>query len=72
MIDATQLDATLLDADWIVCLGVTRQVMAGRVECPHLAGLRVDARGCEGCRHMAWRHDERDRRPSCSTPAEVS
>lgn len=63
------MDVSLLDADWMVCLGVTRQVEAGRVECPMRAGVPVDARACEGCRHMTWRHDERDRRPPCSTHA---
>jgi hypothetical protein len=55
-----------LEDDWIVCLGQTRPVVAGRVACPDRAELMPLA-VCLDCRHLAWRVGERDRPDPCST-----
>ena len=48
--------AALITLDWIVCLGLERQVADGRVECPSLRlpdrRGKVSVEQCLDCRHL--------------------
>jgi hypothetical protein len=52
--------------EWVVCLGVLREVVDKRVDCPVAKGNAKPFEECFECRHLAVHSNDRGRE-SCST-----
>lgn len=57
--------------EWVVCLGVLREVTDEMVACPLVAGRLTRFEDCLSCRHLAVLADDRER-DSCSTGDSIS
>jgi hypothetical protein len=57
--------------DWVVCLGVFREVTDEMVACPLGAGGLTRFEDCLDCHHLAVLADDRERE-SCSTGDPIS
>ena len=53
-------------AEWLVCLGVLREVTDEMVACPLAAGGQTTFEDCLTCHHLVLLADDRERE-SCST-----
>jgi hypothetical protein len=57
--------------EWLVCLGVLREVVDGSVVCPLAKESTMPFEECFECRHLAV-HSKDRARESCSTDDSIS